>query len=229
MAEEQVGVIHGFYVPLQVLDDTPISPNGLLQRPVNGNGDIIEQIDYDATRGPTLYVIPVNVAANLNFPEQARLDWGVNGVPAGTVAPGAGRVSNLVLHWEGPFINFHRYWYDPDAGYNPGDSAYYQSGDQYRDYPLDPWGNPYRFFSPLGIIGIDDDTVFDPLSPQNDWSNGQLQRDQTNQQRFTAYAVVSFGRDGLFDGDIPVGPTAYHDDVNYEFGTDGLNQNVGRF
>jgi len=229
MAEEQVGVIHGFYVPLQVLDDTPVSQNGVNTLPPTGI--INEQIDRDATFGPTLYVIPISIPSNVIMTRpQAQLDWGVNGPPAGTLAFGASRVSDMVLHWEGPFLTFHRYWYDPDAGYNPGDQQYYTSGDQFRDYPLDPWGNPYRFYSPQGIIGSVDDEIFNPLDAQRQWSDGLLTDDDTDEQRFTRYAVVSYGRDGISDGQaITAGPTAYHDDIYYEFGTDGLNQNAGRF
>src|SRR5439155_4159768 len=123
MAEDACGAIHGFYVPLQVLDDVP----GLRgNQGVSSNADAIGSengisvIDFER---------PINTLL-------------LNGsVPI--TATGNVRVRSLVQGWAGPFLN-------PQRVYNNKANRYDFNQD---DMPLDPWGNPYRFYSPVGLIG----------------------------------------------------------------------------
>ena len=75
--------------------------------------------------------------------------------------------------WTGPYLN-----------YQPGRT---QTGSQPYDLgaPLDPWGNPYWFFSPLGLLRGDTGGV-----------TLELYGDQ-----FDRYTLVSLGFDGVMSGD----------------------------
>jgi hypothetical protein len=94
----------------------------------------------------------------------------------------ANRVALLTaaLPWKGPYVTFQ-----------PGRT---QLGDQPYDKgsPLDPWGTPYYFFSPLGLLRGDTGSV--TLELYGD--------------RFDRYTIVSLGPDGVMS----------NDDLLYQFG-----------
>ena len=86
------------------------------------------------------------------------------------------------LSWKGPYVTYQQGRTDVDNlfGYD-------------RGTPLDPWGNPYFLYSPAGLVKP-------PFSVTlGDWGD-----------RFSLYAIVSYGRDGAFGGG---------DDLYYTFGT----------
>ncbi len=225
-AEELVAAMHGFYVPFQLLDDLPADPNDLAA------GDE-ERIDMHPDPGNMFLINATVKAEDQDGGLQLLLGQGYdanNGGPIG--GPANPRVRALVNNWSGPYITFHRFWYDTTSlNYeSPSDPDYRNDDDMFYDFPLDPWGNPYRFYSPIGIIGGGQDEegeLFDFVNPDADFSNGELTTN--DDERFQRYAVVSYGRDGLRDTE-PANPVDYvFNDIFYEFGTDGLSRNFGKF
>jgi len=222
MAEETVAAMHGFYVPFQLLDDLPPHPDDTV---ITSDEERIDE--YPVGPFPIFLIIPTIRAEEQFLGTQLELRQGYDG--GGDPNP---RVRSLVDNWSGPFINFQRFWYDvTSTAYNgPTDPDYRDSDDMFRDFPLDPWGNPYRFYSPIGIIGNGQDELgenFDFDTPDTRFSNGELT--DLDDERFQRYAVVSYGRDGLSDTQIPNADNIPDNDIYYEFGTDGLSRNFGKF
>jgi hypothetical protein len=81
--------------------------------------------------------------------------------------------------WSGPYINFQPGQYQTAA-------TPYDQGS-----PLDPWGDPFYFFSPLGLLRGDSGAVTQELYGD----------------AFDRYTIVSLGADGVMSGD----------DLIYEF------------
>ncbi len=219
-AEEAVAAMHGFYVPFQLLDDLPADPE-------DASLDE-ERIDrYPATLQDPYLIIPT-VRAEDQFPSNLQLQLSQGYTGAAKPNP---LVRKLVDNWGGPFINFQRFWLDGDGSSYEGftDPQYRNSNDMFRDFPLDPWGNPYRFYSPIGLIGTDDNEndAFDFDDPRSGFSSGELTR--VDQNRFQRYAVVSFGRDGIRDTDSSLPTNFIYNDIFHEFGTDGVSRNFGKF
>lgn len=186
-AQDYVGALYGFYVPLQLLDDLPG------QRGVNGVG-----ADADAIRSEVSSIALVDLNRNL-------LDLGTGQPNLGMAATNA-RVSDLLYNWDGPFLSPQRVYYEGTGAIenaNPGEAA--------RDYPLDPWGNPYRFYSPVGIVGSG---ALSSTYNSSNFSDGQIQRGTDD--RFDRYAIVSFGPDG--ESDANSGDLNDPDDIIYLFG-----------
>ncbi|MDK2972405.1 MAG: Type secretion system protein [Candidatus Sumerlaeota bacterium] len=99
------------------------------------------------------------------------------------ISPATGRFRNpprldLVnrppgLAWQGPYASYQSSRIDgPDSIYDEGT-------------PLDPWGTPYFFYSPLGLI--------DPQSEDIELT-GYL-------DDFNQYTIVSYGPDGVMSSD----------------------------
>src|SRR5690606_7271339 len=116
-----------------------------------------ERIDQHANIGGPgadtniFLIIPTIRAEDQDGADQLSLDQGRVG--SGNSNP---LVRKLIENWSGPFITWHRFWFDPDnAAYDsPSDPDYRQDEDSlFRDFPLDPWGNPYRFWSPIRVVG----------------------------------------------------------------------------
>jgi prepilin-type N-terminal cleavage/methylation domain-containing protein len=230
MAEETVAAMHGFYVPFQLLDELPPRTDQLGAN----NEERIDQHEFaggGANDSNIYLIIPtIDPITQINRPGgQIRLS-------DGRVGGNNPLVRKMINDWSGPFITFHRFWYDP-TGVNydsPYDPQYRQNDDLFRDFPLDPWGNPYRFYSPIGIIGGVNDALagtFRYDNPDNDFSNGFLNDDRNTNEgdRFQKYAVVSYGRDGLSDYDPATNVNSVDNDIVYEFGTGGLGRNFGKF
>jgi len=224
MAEETVAAMHGFYVPFTLLDD--MAPD-----PERDNTDE-ERISVNPFANQ-LYLINPTIRANDQLNNQLVLAQAQ--YPGYLVTPKSPLATKLVNDWAGPFITWHRFWYDTSDAANydgPTDPRYRNDNDMFLDFPLDPWGNPYRFYSPIGVIGDDNDDIasnFDFLDPNPRFGNGFLTT--RDQDRFQKYAVVSFGRDGVADTDpILNNPNTLPDnDIYYEFGTDGVGANFGKF
>ncbi|MGI8906586.1 MAG: prepilin-type N-terminal cleavage/methylation domain-containing protein [Candidatus Sumerlaeaceae bacterium] len=206
-AEEQCAIVHGFYVPFQVLDDLPPPPTGVA--PLAGEETIIRDDDSIELIDPF-----TRSRDQVNATQKVLRQWQTDFDP---------QVYAMVRNWNGPFMNFQRYFYGPNSADDPpGSAEYLQGGFLFKDFPLDPWGNPYRFYSSAGIIGTSS-LVFSPTST-DDFSDGNMTNDD---RRFDRYAVVSYGRDGKGDTQSPIN-TNNPNDIFYIFGSDGVESTFGR-
>jgi prepilin-type N-terminal cleavage/methylation domain-containing protein len=192
-SEETCNALHGLYVPLQVLDDLPFF--------VNISSTDEDVIDNEAGSGIQLIdpLIPADV------------QQGILGQPDLSFTDSRGE--QLINEWAGPFIEFQRATNQP----NPTTSS-----DARRDFPLDPWGQPYRFFSGEGAIGGSQATSAAPIDDldaldSSGWGNGNL---TDSLDRCDRYAIVSTGRDLTLDDNNVIGE--FGDDIVYVFGIVGF-------
>jgi len=194
LAEQQCAILHSWYVPLQVLDDIKI-----------GEGTDIPPADslVNEARSNIFLIDPMIPAVVQASTGQFTMD---------SLVP---RVFNVfdtrVGTWQGPFINFHRV-------FNPAEVAGFSRTptitDVRRDFPLDPWGQPYRFFSPVGVIGTLA-TGTNLFNMDNDsFSDGRIMVRSGIFDPVDRYAIGSLGPNQAFDlpGDL------FNDDILYEFG-----------
>lgn len=194
-AEEQCGLLHGYYVPLQLLDDQPA--------PLGGVQDRMDQIDLEQQ---TIFLINTTVPPRIQINNQDTL---------GTDKP---RVRDLIDSWSGPFLSPQRVYVPP--GNDPKDPNYQLTDpDARHDFPLDPWGEPYRFYSPIGAIGLN--TTDQSINYSQTHFDGRLTREDN--RNFERYAIVSYGRDNIPETDA----TNNDDDIVYLFGSGGLESNFG--
>jgi len=186
-AEDLCAITHGFYVPIQVLDDNPDIGDT--------NADSIDNED------PGLYVIDVGVNTDVQQNSQPQLNDGDTNQ----------KIANLVAYWQGPFLNPTRVWYDVSRYDNAWDETM-STTDRRRDFPLDPWGQPYRMYSDLGVVGTN--ALGDNYNLDS-FSDGRL---TDNDDRFDRFTIVSFGPDGLRDTDPARSVTNPEDDIVHYFG-----------
>lgn len=167
-AMEMCGATHGYYVPLQVLDDPPASID------LDSNADAIDQ-------EVSIYFIDPSRSVDSQISDQASINDKNTNM----------RVANLINKWQGPFVTFHRYYIPAGSSTAPDQLNKTQ---RLQDFPLDPWGNPYYFYSPQGIIG----SGASGGQPSNGitFSDGQLNRAGVGHQ-YGRYAIVSYGPDGV--------------------------------
>lgn len=184
-AMEACAALHGFYVPLQLLDDLPGS----------------SVINNDSDR------IGLESDIDLIDPLIRVTDQQGNQLDIGTTTNA--RVRDLVNDWAGPFIDMRRATNTP----NPQTQS-----DQRLDFPLDPYGQPYRFFSPLGVIGTgaNQEAIEFPEILGSSFSDGTL---TTNEDQFDRYTIVSTGRDTRFDDILTLDEG---DDIEHHFGVVGF-------
>jgi prepilin-type N-terminal cleavage/methylation domain-containing protein len=188
-AEEMVAMIHGFYVPIQMLDDVAVDPT----RRTTRTDDLQNETDTIYLIDPFVNVFD-QIAGNPAQPllQDRDLDQ---------------RVHKLYYFWQGPFLNPTRVWIGDEASAEPDQL----SEDLIRhDHPLDPWGQPYRMYSPAGIVGSAATALDRSSFNSPSFSNGRL---TTNDDRFDRFAIVSYGRDNQSDGVSYTG-----DDIFYYFG-----------
>lgn len=178
-AMEVCNFIHGFYVPIQVLDDIPTA-NGITD---SNSDDISQAVDRNIGIIDPLSSVTAQHFSSGTPPHQ----FNINDSNA--------RVQALVDDWQGPFL-------DPQRTY---DESY-----EWLDFPLDPWGEPYRWYSPIGIIGTGD--YDSPVVNFTQFGDGIL---TISYDRFDRFAIVSFGKDNTPDLENAVDG----DDVIYFFGT----------
>lgn len=169
-AQRAVAEKHGVYVPLQVLDD--LASEG----EVKGS-----RKDYFNREPQSLRVVDVFAPVENQIGKQQGL-------------------AERVAEWSGPYFSAKRIYVGGSLSDLPVVSPQVQgpSGQGFvlRDYPLDPWGNAYRFYSPSGIIGSAA-AKSDPATFETEaFSDGVL---TTEEDRFDSFAVVSFGPDGQSD------------------------------
>lgn len=129
------------------------------------------------------YILPLEALDDVDFvtnPSYNYIGEGNNGTRV--IRAETGRFNtfpvNLLLTWLGPYINFQ-----------PGTTQIgiypYDQGS-----PLDPWGTPYLFYSPLGLLRGDTGTVTLEF-------HGDV---------FDRYTIVSLGADGLPSADDLIRP-----------------------
>jgi len=193
-AQQMVGIYHGVYVPLQMLDDLPSDFEGSALSNVD---------DVRNSSAGSFFLIQTALDARTQQTDgQQRL------VVNSALNPLGERV---LLNWKGPFINYQRVW----TNGKPNDLIELQPSEIRNRHPLDPWGAPYRFYSPIGIIGARaNDSTVDAYNDAS-FSDGRLPSPSSSP--FDRYAIVSFGPDGL----APRATSDSSDNIVYVFGTDG--------
>jgi prepilin-type N-terminal cleavage/methylation domain-containing protein len=198
-AEEQCGLLQGYYVPLQLLDDQPI--------PQQNFGSTYED-RIDRENSSQIYVINPLISPSIQLNTQELLN------------SNKARIEEMISHWSGPYMTFQRYYVPP--GQDSKDPNYQFQTDARRDFPLDPWGEPYRMYSPIGVVGTGAENSASSNGYSESVFNGRI---TSNDNRgFERYAVVSFGRDNL--SDLNNGGTN-RDDVVYLFGSGGVESSFG--
>ncbi|MBN1868196.1 prepilin-type N-terminal cleavage/methylation domain-containing protein [Candidatus Sumerlaeota bacterium] len=198
-AEEHCVLLHGFYVPLQMLDD--IIYDQAIHRGVALNDPLATDDLYNEWQQIQLIDPAKVVEYGIYNEHQPELQDRSNDV----------RVESLYSFWSGPFINFHRDFAKQWNAANPASRI-----SVYFDHPLDPWGQPYRFYSPVGIIGTNAYSTTPSDWRQTSFSDGNL---TTTDDRFDRFAIVSFGPDGedAYSKESTVNGTQNDDDVVYLF------------
>lgn len=193
-AMNAVAVTHGYYVPMHVLDNQADLPSG--QTSPGG----LPRDDFENYPGlSVLRAINPNIPLNPQRGNQPSMD------PNSTADPG---VARMVRYWQGPFLQPTRV-YMGDRGVSSLPDMTQQEVS--RDIVLDPWGRPYRFYSPLGVVGSASASVVGIPFNATDVDNGFL---STNDPRFDRFAIVSYGPDGLSS----TSGGSVDDDIWYEFG-----------
>lgn len=123
-------------------------------------------------------------------------------------------VASLAASWKGPLHQPARVRLGTDGSEVPG--ANQDSGLAHRDYPLDPWGGAYRFYSPIGLIGSQANSTDPAALNSTEFADGKI---TTNDDRFDVYAIVSYGPDGQSDA-----VSGADDDVIYLFPGEAAGQ-----
>jgi prepilin-type N-terminal cleavage/methylation domain-containing protein len=200
-AEEIVALKHGFYVSLVMLDDNPSLTN---------NDQDHDDLFNTAREIDPMYLIDPFIEVNSQLTSgQLTLQDGDPG--AGTT--GVLRVRNLVEFWDGPFMNFTRVWTGIDFNVNVVQDL--DDDERANDHPLDPWNNPYRLYSPIGIVGADADDDDPQAFDREAFANGLLT--YNGQYEFDRFAIVSYGPNGE-EGDGNDVDTMDNDDIFHTFG-----------
>ena len=204
-------LLHGFFVPLQMLDDIFIPPTD------RNASDRYDDIWNTERQFSNLYLIDPNVAPVRQMGMQVQLSQYNR-----TSALFDKRVADLYFGWGGPFVEVKRVYTGRD--FKPNISQALLDDERARDWPLDPWGNPYRFYSPIGIIGSNADTQMDEAgyaSALDNYTFGDGVLTQRGEYRLGRYAIVSYGPDGLVgDGSrsgLAAVLSAENDDIIHEF------------
>lgn len=200
-AEQSVAVAHGFYVPMHLLNNLP-----------NDATDLDVRDDFLTHTNPNaIFVIDVNSPVVPQVGNQPRIG---DGLPTSST-PNL-RVAQMVNFWAGPFLNPTRVASD---GTRTNDNVT-------LDVILDPWGRPYLFYSPIGIISnqsdITDLTSYDTTTAsvaRIDADNGELQNNSNGAgDLFDRFAIVSYGANGVRDLTNTNSGGFTGDDVFYTFG-----------
>ena len=195
MAQEQCALIHGYYVPFQLLDDKPRIAN------ITDVGDSMGLEPWSS-----IYLI------NPLIPPQYQLN------NQELLASDRERIRNMRNNWQGPFLNPHRVY---TGNEDPKDPNFQNSNTVRLDFPLDPWGEAYRFYSPLGLIGSSASQRTEPGLTVG-FSDGRLTTQ--DDRNFDKYAVVSYGRDNESERNASA---QNRDDIIYLFGTPGVDSSFG--
>jgi hypothetical protein len=157
------------------LDDLPAPGPGTPT--VSGTDDIA-----NSSSGNNVRLILINIPIEDQDNNQILLNDGTSAL-----------AENIRRTWKGPFLNPQRVW--TGANNDPNEEVDLTDAEARRDYPLDPYGNPYRFYSPLGILGSN---ALNGSTASDFDSDNFADNDITTQDdRFDRFAIVSFGPDGF--------------------------------
>lgn len=179
-ATTHVALVHGFVVPIHILDNVPYDQNISTPR---------DDIRSTAAATAGAFLIEASAPTSGQTGSQPQLgDFSSNL-----------KVRQLVEGWQGPFLQPTRVYLPPGAPSNPGAQT---DDEMARDYPLDPWGRPYFMYSPVGVLG----DVAPPASAgsvlpdtlSTTFNNGRITTVEAG--RFDRYAVLSLGPNGYSDG-----------------------------
>lgn len=203
-AMQHVAATHGFLVPIHVLNNIPTprgNTAGLIGTPA-ANRDDMQNLNRSA-----LGIIDVNIPLSRQTgANQLRLDSSND------------RVVRMVENWQGPFLNPTRIRYVGETAGNPG------TGTLWEDIVVDPWGNPYRVYSPFGMLGSDSRT---PAQSNFQVTRGMDDMIFTNFEtsRFDRFAIVSYGPDGdsSYENNNPM---FQGDDIYYRFTVGVLTESL---
>lgn len=119
--------------------------------------------------------------------------------------PTLGQAASALASWEGPYAETKRVY----LGAADGDLSLISPESVRRDYPVDPWGTPYRFYSPEGIVGTRAAETAPEALESDEFSDGVL---SAQDDRFETYAIVSYGPNGQSDS-----VSEQDDDIIYLF------------
>ncbi|MCB2154785.1 type II secretion system GspH family protein [bacterium] len=195
MAQDMCAMTHGYYVPIHILDNVP-------NLNVGSTGTAHDNFADYPTASTTYVVNPF-----LDLAEQ--VSAGQDDLAVGTADPND-RVAQMINYWQGPFLNAKRVYTGNDIVNDPQDLT--QQEVSY-DFVLDPWGRPYRFYSPIGIISTASESTINATPSNNDIDDGNINQNQDD--RFDRFAIVSFGSNGESDSSTV---QEFDDDIFYEFG-----------
>ncbi len=194
-SQQQVGILHGFYVPIHLLNNIPDQDNTGVN--IGNDADEIDEV----TNAASHLLIDVNRPLNDQETTQLRLSDTTDA-----------RVGRMIQSWQGPFLN-------PQLSrlYFVGQSTTTGTGgDISLDIVLDPWGNAYRLYTPVGITGSSSPPTAAVASTQISLSDDDGDITNTERDRFDRYAIVSYGPDGVTGFDSS-DPTDQGDDIVYTF------------
>ncbi|MBI1784078.1 type II secretion system protein [Candidatus Sumerlaeota bacterium] len=118
-------------------------------------------------------------------------------------------LSERIAEWKGPYFSSKRVYVGGTLQNIPS-VASLPPAMIHRDYPLDPWGNAYRLYSPLGVVGGGAAKLDAAALDSDTFSDGVLTGED---RRFNRFAIVSYGPDGKSDS-VSNG----NDDLIYFFG-----------
>jgi len=201
-AQQQAGILHGFYVPIHILDNIANRETG-----TTNTGNASSRDDFDNLSSSAQHSLIKSFEP---------IETQLSGSPQLTLSSTDVRVETMIETWQGPFLNPKRIRF---VGEDP---QVIGSGNLTLDLVVDPWGNPYRFYTAGGIVGsfgLPDSTSGLVLG----MDDGQLTSLEAD--RFDRYAVVSFGPDG--ETEFTGNPLDQGNDIFYSFA--GVSINETRF
>lgn len=200
-AQEQVALAHGFYVPMHLLDNLA---NSTFESAVRDDFD-----NYGSASPGAAFLINPFVNLQQQFGNQPTLADGLSGNDL--------QAANMIAGWQGPFLNPTRVGNDAQ---NPNTRQ-----NVARDIILDPWGRPYVFFSPVGIIAEQNFTdlkgydTSDTSVSRIAIDSGRLRnQDGSFMDPFDRWAIVSYGANGVLDANDAGPGGVLPDDIWYTFG-----------
>ena len=204
-AMDMVGIFHGFYVPIQLLDDIPGDES---------SGLIGSDADAIGLEDSSIKLIDVNSSLEALTAQPSLSDDTSNA-----------RVRSLIQNWQGPFMSFQRVFISDSDTADPGPGELNPFLKK-LDHPLDPWGQPYRFYSPRGLVGAAAVSTDPTVWASESFSDGTV---TTQDDRFDRFAIVSLGPNQQLGADPGVPGGEVSDDIFYEFGKINLLANETGF
>ena len=203
-AMQHAAITHGFLVPIHVLNNIPDSSgntSAALGTPAANRDDFNNLTQND------VFLVDISIPlVNQRGTSQLRLD------------SDNAKVRRMVTNWQGPFLNPKRIRYGGEDPSNPAAGV-----RLWEDFVVDPWGNPYRVYSPFGLTGTDTRT---PVQANFQVTRGMVDMAMTvgapESARFDRFAIVSYGPDG--DTGYTNNPAFQGDDIYYAFAVGVLNE-----